>query len=120
MGLAILRELQAVFEVAQESVSGNQTPVLSRREQVLIGEARQSQHGSTMPDPWNLPATQALQALHEKFKVPNAAGSELDIEGMLLQPPAAQFLADALARGGDCLDGAEVERGGIDQRLGCA
>ena len=33
-----------------------------------------------MPHPWNASAMQALQALHQKLDVANAAGSELDIE----------------------------------------
>ena len=60
---------------------------------------------------------QPLQALHQKLDVANAAGRELDIEAVLQAAPGGQLLADSLARFGDRLHRAEIQRALVDQRL---
>ena len=106
MSLAILGELKPVFEVAQEPVSRHEAAELGGRQHIFVAQTREREHGSTVPHPGDAPAMQALQALHQKLDIADAAGSELDIECRLAQFPATEFLADALTGDGDSLDGA--------------
>ena len=117
MGLPVLGELQAVFQIAQKTIRGDQAAELGGRKQILLAEARKRQHRSAMAQPGNAAAMQALQALHQKLDVADAARSQLDVERRFAQPPLAQLFADALARGGHFFHRRKIERSGVNQRL---
>ena len=71
-----------------------------------------------MAHPLLAAAVQALQALHQKLDVADAAGRQLDVEAAVRAALArASFLADALAGFADRFDGAEIERALVDERL---
>ena len=80
MGLLVFVHLQAVFHVAQELVGRGQSRVLGIGEQPLIAQAEQREHGAAVAYPRLAPAMQALQALHQKLDVADAAGSQFDVQ----------------------------------------
>jgi hypothetical protein len=73
-----------------------------------------------MADPGLAPSMQALQALHKKFDVANAALGKLHIgagwfyAALLVE---AQFLVNARPRLGNCFDSVEIGSSPVDQRL---
>jgi hypothetical protein len=80
--------LQAVLQVAQKLVGRGQARVFGIGEQPLVAQAEQRKHGAAVPHPRLAAAVQALQALHQKLDVADAAGRQLDI-----QPAPARFFA---------------------------
>ena len=78
--LPVLFHLQAVFQVAQELVSRGQARIFGAREQALVAQPQQRDHGAAMAHPLVAPAVQTLQALCQKFDIADAAGRQLDIE----------------------------------------
>ena len=117
VGLPVLLQLQAVLQVAQELVGGSEARVLAAGEEALVAQAEEREHRAAVPHPRLAAAVQALQALHQELDVADAAGRELDVERRCDAAPRRQFFADALARFGDRLHGAEIERALVDQRL---
>jgi hypothetical protein len=69
-----------------------------------------------MPHPRNAPSVQPLKTLHQELDVADPAANELYIEPGA-SAPRRQFLIDAVACGGHRFHRAEIQGGGVDQRL---
>ena len=80
VSLAIVVQLQAMFEVAQELVGGGEPRIFGAGEKAFIAQAEERDHGAAVAYPRLAAAVQALQALHQELDIADAAGRELDIE----------------------------------------
>ena len=117
MGLPIFVHLQAVFHVAQKLVGGGQARVLGVGEQALVAQAEQREHGAAVAHPRLAPAVQALQALHQKLDVADAAGRQFDVQPAPARASRGGLFADALARLRNRFHRAKIEGTLVDQRL---
>ena len=100
VGLPVLVELQAMFQVPQKLIGGGEPPIFGCGEELFIVQARERQHRSAVPHPWIGAAVETLQTLHQKFDVANAAALQLDVErarfALFLR---RELFVQALARG---------------------
>jgi hypothetical protein len=106
-----------MFHVAQKLVGRGEARVLGIGEQPLVAQAEQREHGAAVAHPRLAPAVQALQALHQKLDVADAAGSQLDIQPAFAALLGGGFFADALAGFRHGFHGAKIERTLVNQRL---
>lgn len=118
--LAILVKLEPVLQMPHELVRRSEPRVFDRRQKLLVAQPRKRQQSAAVPDPRLTASMQALQALHQKFDIANAAFRQLHIGAgrfgvaFLLQP---QFFVHARARFRDAFDSAEIGGGPVDERL---
>ena len=64
MGLAIVGELQTVFQLAQKLIGGRQAAIFGAGEEAFILQSRERQHRAAVTHPGIGAAVKALQALH--------------------------------------------------------
>lgn len=117
MGLAVVFELEAVFEVAEELVGAGEAAVFDGGEELFIVEAGEGEHGAAVADPGFAAAVEALEALDEELDIADAARGEFDVERAGLELAAGELFVDAEAGLGDGFEGGEVEGGGVDEGL---
>ena len=117
VGLAVFFHLHAVFQVAQEGVSGGETRVFAVCEKALVAQTEEGDDGAAVAHPLLTAAVQALQTLHQELDVADAAGRQLHVEPAGRAALGCQFLADALAGFADGFNGAEIERALVNQRF---
>jgi hypothetical protein len=73
VGLAVVFELEAMFEVAEELVGAGEAAVFDGGEELFIVEAGEGEHGAAVADPGFAAAVEALEALDEELDVADAA-----------------------------------------------
>ena len=117
VGLPVFFHLQAVFQVAQEGIGGGQAGVFVVGKKALIAQAEEGEDGASVAHPLLASAVQALQTLHQELDVADTTGCQLAVQPAWRAALGRQFLTDALAGFADRLDGAEIERALVDQRL---
>jgi len=91
VSLAIVSELEPVFQVAQKAVGRNQPAIFGGRQKIFIVKPRQAPAWSRHAAPKARPAVQTLQTLHQKFDIADASGSQLDVECRFSQTAPVQF-----------------------------
>ena len=92
MGLPVLLQLQAMFQVAQELVGRAARRAYSPPESRPLSRSReQRQHRAAVPHPRLAAAVQPLQALHQELDIANAAGRQLHIQPLREPRRAAIF-----------------------------
>jgi hypothetical protein len=109
VGLAVLIELEPVLDVPQELISRGQTRIFRAGEMLFIAQAGEREQSAAVPHPGVTAAIEPLQALHQKFDIADAAGSQFHIEGRITPPLI--FFVNAGAGLGNRLDGAEIRAG---------
>src|SRR5712671_2687433 len=72
--LAIVGELQTVFEIAQEAVCGNQAAIFGGRQQVLVIQPAKRKQSAAMSNPGNAATVQSLQTLDQELNVADSPG----------------------------------------------
>jgi hypothetical protein len=80
VGLAVVFELEAVFEVAEELVGAGEAAVFDGGEELFIVEAGEGEHGAAVADPGFAAAVEALETLDEEFDIADAAGGEFYVD----------------------------------------
>ena len=77
VSLAVVDHLQPVFELPQKLIGGSQAAVFSAGEKAFVLQAGERQHGAAVANPSVGAAVEALQALHQKFDIADAAALQL-------------------------------------------
>jgi hypothetical protein len=111
VGLGILQVLQAMLEVAQESVGVQQAGHGLRRQQLALGQQAQGGAGRAFAQCRVAPAADQLEHLGQEFDLADAAAPQLDVVAALGMQAllAADLGADLGVHGADRVDHAEIE-----------
>jgi hypothetical protein len=73
VSLSIVYQLQTMFDVPQKLVCRYEARVFHFRQQILVLQSKEGQHGTAVANPWLSPAVQALQTLHQELDVADTA-----------------------------------------------
>ncbi len=90
MGLAVLVELQPVFQVPQKLIGRGSREYSAAESRPLSRSREKRQQGAAVPHPGFAPAMQPLQTLHQKLDVADAAARQFHVEAGLSEPAPAR------------------------------
>ena len=117
MDLLALPQLQTMFQIAQELVGVGQVLEVLAADVLLVVQLLQSEESAAGAQPRFAAAVDALETLHQKFNIANAAAIDLHIDaGMrhLFQETLAPMAADLLPGLERRLDGDKIQLRAID------
>ena len=80
MHLLSMPQLQAMFQMTQEGVSQGQLVKIPPADMPLVMQLLQRKQGPAGAQPGLGAAVHALQTLHQKLDIPDAAAVELDVD----------------------------------------
>ena len=115
LGLALVDELDPVFQTPEEEVGPRQELDVFPRHEARFPEPAEGFQGLPAPEERNLPRVNQLHGLDEELDFTNPAASQLDV--VLSLPFEAVFLVDLQLHIADLLDGGEIEVSPVDEGM---